>query len=70
MLRRGYGGIRDELAAGVSRAIFAGSIVKHRTDDDSQNAQAWIAREGQCPHIESSAGPGRKAQRGFYQVRD
>ena len=41
-------GIRKKLAAGVSQAIFASSRVKHRTDDGSRKAQAWIAREGQC----------------------
>jgi uncharacterized protein YjbJ (UPF0337 family) len=43
------GRVRQELAAGVSPAIFASSRVKHRTDDGSRNAPAWIAREGQCP---------------------
>jgi uncharacterized protein YjbJ (UPF0337 family) len=53
----------------VSRAIFASSRVKHRTDDGSRNAQAWIAREGNALRIESRrARPQSSA--GFYQVRN
>jgi hypothetical protein len=64
------GRVRQELAAGVSPAIFASSRVKHRTDDGSRNAPAWIAREGQCPSHRAPRRTKPQTRRGFYQVRD
>jgi hypothetical protein len=46
-----------KVRGGVSRAICASSRVKHRTDDGSRNAQAWIARKGQCHRVPRRARP-------------
>jgi hypothetical protein len=61
---------REELAAGLSRAIFTSARVKHRTDDDSQNSVS-MDRSGRAMLLASSpAGARPQASAGFVRVRD